>query len=466
MNETEDIERQLADNTKDNSNNLSSVKPAISNNDIPATQVKDGQSGKSSKAKALSWIPSLYLTEGMPYVIINTLTLVFYKQMGFNNSDAAFYTSWLNLPWVIKPFWSPFVDMFKTKRWWILFMQLFLGAGLASIGWLGLQGIDHFFSISLVLFWLLAFSSATHDIAADGFYILELDSHQQSFFAGIRNTFYRISTIFSQGILLFVVGKLANHLGDVRTAWSITFGITGVLLFILFFYHSIFLPKPAEDKHTSTENFFKSFSRTFYKFMTKKNIGMALAFILLFRLGEAQLGRITPLFMMDSTEKGGLGLSVEQIGIIYGTFGITALTIGGILGGWMAAKDGLKKWLFIMALTMNLPNIVYVYMSFALPSNLYLITLLVCIEQFGYGFGFTGFMLYLLYFSRGQYKTTYYAFCTGFMALGMLIPGLFAGHIQTQIGYFHFFIWVCICTIPGFIIVSKLPFDAKFGKKE
>lgn len=423
---------------------------------------------QEANKKPYTWVPTLYFTEGLPYVIITALAVVFYKKLGFNNTDAAYFTSWLYLPWVIKPFWSPFVDMFKTKRWWTLAMQLLMGAGFASIGLLLMQGVDHFVSISMIIFWLIAFSSATHDIAADGFYILSLSSHDQSFYVGIRNTFYRISIIIGQGALLFLAGLLEEKFCDIPMAWSTTLLIAGALICFMRIYHGFTLPKPASDvsAHHHDNDIAKAFFRTFYKFITKKGFALALAFILLFRLGEAQLSKMSSLFMLDSLEAGGLGLSTKDIGIIYGTFGVIALTLGGILGGYVVSKDGLKKWFHTMVISMNVPNLVYVFMANLQPESHVLITCLVCIEQFGYGFGFTAFTLYLIYFSRGQYKTTFYAICTGFMALGMMLPGFVAGWIQEHIGYSNFFIWVCICTIPGFIIARFLPFDENFGKKE
>lgn len=421
---------------------------------------------ETTKWKVFSWVPSLYFAEGIPYTIITVLTVIFYKKMGFTNADAAFYTSWLYLPWVIKPFWSPFVDVFQTKRWWILAMQLFMGAGFAGIGLMLSNDVPHFFALSLVLFWLIAFSSATHDIAADGFYIISLNSHDQSFFVGIRNTFYRIGIIVGQGALLFLAGWLEKETQSITMAWSLTFYITGGLILALWLYHSLNLPTQAQvPDNTRGSNFLRTFARTIIKFFTKKNLALALSFILVFRLGEAQLGKISSLFMLDTVENGGLGLSTQQIGVVYGTFGIVALTLGGLLGGFLVSANGLKRWFFIMALSMNVPNLVYVLMAFYQPANIYLITTLVCIEQFGYGFGFTAFALYMIYFSKGQYKTTFYAICTGFMALGMMLPGLVAGSIQQALGYYGFFIWVCVCTIPGFIIAHHLPFDENFGKK-
>ncbi|MCR5570209.1 MAG: MFS transporter [Paludibacteraceae bacterium] len=418
--------------------------------------------------KAYKWVPSLYFIEGLPNVIVTVLAVAFYNKMGFSNTEVAFFTSWLYLPWVIKPFWSPIVDSFKTKRWWVLGMQFMMGAGFAGIGLLLMQGTSHFFAFSMVLFWLIAFSSATHDIAADGLYILSLTSHEQSFYVGIRNTCYRFSIIAGQGGLLFLAGWLEKKTGNIPMAWSCTFMIIGGAICLFRLYHGIALPKPPCDVERSLCNnhITVAFYRTFYKFITKKGFGLALAFILLFRLGEAQLAKMSYLFLNDSVANGGLGINTKDIGIIYGVFGVSALTVGGLLGGYLVSKDGMKRWFYPMVIGMNVPNLVYVLMAILQPSNYIFITFLLCIEQFGYGFGFTAFTLYLIYFSRGQYKTTFYAISTGFMALGMMLPGLVAGWIQEHIGYSNFFIWVCICTIPGFIIARFLPFDKNFGKKE
>ncbi len=440
-------------------------------NDMNEGEVKVSEAyncATETTPKAYSWVPSLYFAEGLPFVIVTMLAIAFYNKMGFNNTEVAFFTSWLYLPWVIKPFWSPFVDLIKTKRWWVLSTQMLMGAGFAGIGLLLMQGANHFFAISMIVFWLIAFSSATHDIAADGLYILALNSHQQSFYVGIRNTFYRFSTIVGQGGLLYLAGLLEEKTGDIPMAWSCTFFIIGGLIFMLRLYHGITLPKPASDISPLLNNIHivHTFYRTFYKFITKKGFGLALSFILLFRLGEAQLSKMSYLFLNDSVANGGLGIETKDIGIIYGVFGILALTIGGLLGGYLISRDGMKKWFFPMVVFMNVPNLVYVLMAYWQPDNYILITLLLCIEQLGYGLGFAAFTLYLIYFSRGQYKTTFYAISTGFMALGMMLPGFVAGWIQEHIGYTNFFVWVCICTIPGFIIAHRLPFDENFGKKE
>jgi len=602
-----------------------------------------------------SWVPTLYFAQGIPYVIVMTVSVIMYKRLGISNADIALYTSWLYLPWVIKPLWSPVVDLLKTKRWWIVVMQALVGAGLAGVAFT--IPVPNFFQYTLAFFWLLAFSSATHDIAADGFYMLALDEHKQAYFIGIRSTFYRVAMITGQGLLIilagffetytgldpvefnvharpdlpakieipqfeesvesdemafvltndeihiptqkvspeiidsikqwavnqnlkngFVIpeakkeqkaetGWFATHIseplkeklraafgrdevvetslrpgniglvgvrltrppeedeevalntgisrgdesikliegerivvdkfnwqktawiviqldpkleeysrawyegrsGNIPLAWSITFFILAGLFFVFFVYHRFILPRPDSDKAVTQgegENMFTEFFATFKSFFLKENIGPALAFLLLFRLGESQIVKLASPFMLDAREIGGLGLTTGDVGLIYGTIGILALTLGGILGGLVASKQGLKYWIWPMAFAMNIPNVVFVYLSYATPQSMWLISGSVALEQFGYGFGFTAYMLYMIYFAAGSHKTAHYAICTGLMALGMMIPGMISGWIQEIVGYQNFFIWVVICTIPGFIIIKFLKIDPTFGIKK
>lgn len=407
-----------------------------------------------------SWIPTLYFAEGLPYVLVMTVSVIMYKNLGISNAEIAFYTSWLYLPWVIKPFWSPFVDLLKTKRWWITSMQLLIGAGLAGIAFF--LPTTFFFQATLAVFWLMAFSSATHDIAADGFYMLALNESEQSLFVGIRNIFYRIATITGQGLLIVLAGMLEKWTGNIPYAWSLVFFVCAGLFIAIGLYHSYQLPKPTTDKGASLG----SLGNLFKTFFQKKGIVLSLAFILLYRLGEAQLAKLASPFLLDKPEMGGLNLSTEQVGIIYGTIGVIALLIGGIVGGIVASKHGLKKWLWYMVAAMNVPNLVYVYLAFVQPENFWIISSCVAIEQLGYGFGFTAFMLYLIYVAQGPYQTAHYAICTGFMALGMMLPGMIAGWLQEMMGYDWFFIWVCLCTILGIILASFLPIPEDFGKKK
>ena len=407
-----------------------------------------------------SWIPTLYFAEGLPYVLVMTVSVIMYKNLGISNTEIAFYTSWLYLPWVIKPFWSPFVDLLKTKRWWITTMQLLIGAGLAGIAFF--LPTTFFFQATLAVFWLMAFSSATHDIAADGFYMLALNESEQSLFVGIRNIFYRIATITGQGLLIVLAGMLEKWTGNIPYAWSLVFFVCAGLFIAIGLYHTYQLPKPTTDKGASLG----SLGNLFKTFFQKKGIVLSLAFILLYRLGEAQLAKLASPFLLDKPEMGGLNLSTEQVGIIYGTIGVIALLVGGIVGGIVASKHGLKKWLWYMVAAMNVPNLVYVYLAFVQPENFWVISSCVAIEQLGYGFGFTAFMLYLIYVAQGPYQTAHYAICTGFMALGMMLPGMIAGWLQEMMGYDWFFVWVCLCTLPGIILAGFLPIPKDFGKKK
>lgn len=412
------------------------------------------------------WIPSLYFAEGLPYVVAMTVSVIMFKRLGISNTDIALYTSWLYLPWVIKPLWSPIVDILKTKRFWIVWMQLLVGGALAGVA-LTLPGSD-FFRWTLAFLWLLAFSSATHDIAADGFYMLGLSKYDQAFFVGIRNTFYRFAMLSGQGLLVVLAGFLEERSGNIAGSWSMTFFVLTALFAAFFIYHLVVLPYPAEDYErsaSSVKDVVKAFLDTFASFFRKPQAGIAIAFMLLFRLGESQLVKLASPFLLDPREVGGLALSTTDIGFVYGTAGVVALTLGGILGGIAVAQQGLKKWLWPLALSLNLPNLAYVAMAFFQPESLWWISAGIVIEQFGYGFGFTAYMLYMIYFADGPNKTAHYAICTGFMALGMMLPGMVSGWIQDQLGYQWFFIWVMICTLPGFALLPFMKIDPTFGTR-
>lgn len=613
-------------------------------------------------ANPWSWIPTLYFAEGIPYIAVMTISVIMYKRLGISNADIALYTSWLYLPWVIKPFWSPFVDILKTKRWWILTMQLLIGAGLAGVAFF--IPVPFFFRATLAVFWLVAFSSATHDIAADGFYMLALDSHKQAMYVGIRSTFYRIASIMGQGVLIIVAGFLESHTGleplqlevkalpghhsalqmepaapgaaapsggetfftaypekvllgtgtisgdsaslikafaleqnrlngfvkpaptpaldlknqetswwtghishplgswirrhfgerrevtqeaaitgnttlvqirmnqppapgashilvmhavkgdksialvgddrlvftadnwdqpawvvlqadpklqeestatfrgtsgNIPLAWSITFFIMAGLFIAFFLYHRFALPRPAGDKpsaQATATNIVREFATAFSTFFRKKQVAAGIFFMLTYRFAEAQLLKLVTPFLLDHKEVGGLGLTTGEVGLVYGTIGILSLTIGGIVGGIAAARGGLRKWLWPMALSMILTCITFLYLAYAQPESLLIINICVGLEQFGYGFGFTAYMLYMIYYAEGEFKTSHYAICTAFMALGMMIPGMFAGWLQEQLGYRHFFLWVMICSAIPLIATSLLKINPQFGKKQ
>ncbi|HCK98757.1 MAG TPA: MFS transporter [Candidatus Marinimicrobia bacterium] len=616
---------------------------------------KSEQTKKMKNRSGWWWVPSLYFAEGIPYVVVMTVSVIMYKNLGISNAKIALYTSWLYLPWVIKPLWSPLVDILRTKRFWIITMQLIVGAGLGGVA-LSIPAPD-FFKFTLIFLWLLAFSSATHDIAADGFYMLGLNQHEQAYFVGIRSTFYRFAMIFGQGILIMLAGFIESHTGlqkldiqvysqpdamvqefkmnsvdgypaldgelrlinepeilyidttpkanseidsllklvkewnisrgqvyedpglrrvktswftkqlsdplkhtlkahfgekpiptqqivgnvgfvylrlsqkpttdkdiivnfgrskgdksislidgtrfvfnqnnwnkpvvaviqldqklrsrtnavfsaksgNTKLAWSITFFIIMALFIVFFIYHKLMLPHPIADiSHNNVQagQIFSEFFKTFAAFFKKEKIGISIAFLLLFRLGESQLVKLASPFLLDSQEMGGIGLTTGQIGLVYGTVGILFLTLGGILGGIAASRYGLKKWIFWMAVAINVPDVVYIYMSQVQPDNFLIINICVAFEQFGYGFGFTAYMLYMIIVAEGDHKTAHYAICTAFMALGMMIPGMLSGWIQEIIGYQNFFVWVIIATIPGFLLIRFLPIPKDFGIKK
>jgi len=397
-----------------------------------------------------------------------------FKNMGMPNGMLALYTSLLYLPWGIKPLWSPFVDIIRSKRWWILTMQALMSVAMLLLPFLLPQGTGDaivstpLFFASLSLFWVTAFASATHDIAADGFYMLGLDPGTQAAYVGIRSTFYRISSIFGQGVLVALAGVLETRTGDVHYAWKLTLMISAVLFSVITLYHTWSLPRPVSDRMASSvgvRDIFREFIRTFITFFSKKNVLVAMLFMLLYRLPEAFLVKMMNPFLLDSLSDGGLGLSTESVGIIYGTIGVVALTVGGILGGVAASRWGLKKSLWPMAMALTLPCLSFVFLAAFQPDSLWIISSCVALDQFGYGFGFTAYMLYLMYFSEGEFKTAHYSLCTAFMAMSMMIPGMIAGYVQEAMGYTRFFGFVMICCIVTALVTFLLKVDPEYGKK-
>ena len=421
---------------------------------------------QSIRSNPWGWVPSLYFAEGLPYIIVITLSVVMYKQLGLGNAEVAYYTGWFYLPWVIKPLWSPFVDLLKTKRWWIVTMQLVMGAGMAGIAFtLPLAG---YLQWTLAIFWLMAFSSATHDVAADGFYMMALDEGEQAFFVGIRSTFYRLATLAGQGGLLFVVDWLLElYKGDTEQAWVQAFYWMAALFIAVGAYHTWILPRPTKDEQhdIKSRDLLREFVRTIVSFFQKEGVVPALLFMLLFRFPEAQLGKMSIPFLMDPLEEGGLGLSLKAIGVIQGTLGPVGLTLGGILGGICVSRGGLKRWLWPMVWAISLPDIVYVYLAYTQPDNLAIISSCLFVEQFGYGFGFTAYMLFLIYYARGSHETAHYAIATAFMATGMMLPGMLSGVMQEWMGYRGFFLWIMACCAVTFIVSAFLKIDKDFGKK-
>lgn len=430
-----------------------------------------------------AWVPTLYFAQGIPYFIVNNISVLMFAKMGVPNGEMALFTSLLYLPWTIKPFWSPFIDIIKTKRWWIISMQILMSIAFILLT-LSIPKPDEatiaagttpisMFTITLVLFIITAFASATHDIAADGFYMLALRQSDQDAFVGIRSTFYRLASIFGQGVLVAIAGAIELRYKDIPLSWTITMLVTAVMFSLVTFYHLFAIPKPTSDKSVltpgtaSAKAIFQEFGRTFATYFTKPGVWLAIAFMLLYRLPEAFLIKMCMPFLVASKEAGGLELSTAEVGIVYGTIGVIFLTVGGILGGLFASRIGLKKSIWWMAGCMTLPCLTFVYLAIGQPDNLFAISTAIAIEQFGYGFGFTAYMLYMMYFSEGEFKTSHYAICTAFMALSMMIPGMFAGYLQEAVGYVNFF-WIVILCCAATIVVTVFAdrkIDPTYGKK-
>ena len=414
-----------------------------------------------------AWIPSLYFAQGLPYVVVMSLSVVLYKNLGISNTDIALYTSWLYLPWVLKPLWSPLAELFGTKRSWIAVLQFFVGAALAGVA-LTIP-TDKFFQLSLAVLWLMAFASASHDIAADGFYMLALPQHQQAAFVGVRSTFYRLANITGQGALVYLAGELTERTGSAVTAWSGVFwGLAGLFV-LLAALHAFVLPRPAADVpgpgRAAARGLVADFFAVFASFFRKPGILVILGFLLLYRFPEAQLLKLASPFLLDPVAQGGLGLSTKEVGIAYGTVGLIALTLGGLCGGWVISRIGLKKALWPLVAAMHVPNVAFLLLAMTHPTSLAVISAALAVEQFGYGLGFTAYLMYMIHVADGPQKTAHYAICTGFMALGMMIPGMWSGWLQDQIGYVPFFVWVLVATLPSVVMAALIKIPADFGKK-
>ncbi len=425
------------------------------------------------------WVPTLYFTEGIPYFLVNSISVMLFAKMGVPNDQLAFFTTLLYFPWFLKGLWSPFVDILRTKRWWIIAMQALLTALCIlltiSLPHPAAETIAEkattvgTFRWTLVLFIIAAFASATHDIAADGFYMLAHDEKSQAAFIGLRSTFYRIAAVFSQGVIVYIAGYLENKTGDIPLSWQLTLGVVSIILLTVTLYHTFLLPKPAEDQPRMMANgerakgreVWRELADSFATFFTKPGVGLAIAFMLLYRLSEGFLVKLCQPFLVDSRATmlrngqifgGGLELSTDTVGLLYGTIGVAFLLLGGILGGIYISKHGLKRSLWLMAAALTLPSFVYCYLSMAQPESLWIIGSAVSFENFGYGFGFTAYMMYMMHFSEGKYKTSHYAICTAFMALSMMIPGFIAGALEMAVGYSAFF-WIAnACSITTFVI--------------
>ena len=437
-----------------------------------------------------AWVPTLYFFEGLPYFIVNTISILIFKDLGMSNGRVALLTSLIGLPWMIKPLWSPFVDIFRSKRWWILVTQILMAATVLLLGFT--LPLHEPFTLTLILFVITGFASATHDISADGFYMIGLDRQQQSVFVGIRNTFYRVAMVFGQGVLVVIAGLLQKSstgislaqfgtipqnildflqqksTASASLAWSLTLIIASLILTVLSLYHLMMIPRTNADENRQVKGarqVLSEFGGAFVSFFTKPGIWLAMAFMLLYRLPEAFSVKMLYPFFSDAAELGGLGLDKETFGLIYGTAGVIALLAGGILGGIAISRKGLKRCLMPMALSLALPCVVYLILALIQTHNVLVIGSLVVLDQFGYGFGFTAYTVYMMRFAEGPLKTSHYAICTGFMALSMLLPGLVAGYLQEWLGYVGFFIMVMVCCVAtiGITFLAARPIESDYG---
>ena len=432
---------------------------------MDATRAAAPPSSGATPGNPWAWIPTLYFAQGLPYVVVMTLSVILYKNLGVSNTEIALYTSWLYLPWVIKPLWSPLVELLGTKRGWVVVMQFFVGAALAMVA-LTLPA-PKFFQMTLAVFWLMAFASASHDIAADGFYMLALERHQQAAFVGVRSTFYRLANIGGQGGLVYLAGELQERTGSVVQAWVAVFWLLAASFAVLALLHARTLPRPATDRPAARHGSpVAEFVGVFAAFFRKPGILVILGFLLLYRFPEAQLLKLASPFLLDPPDAGGLGLSTKEVGIAYGTVGLTALTVGGLAGGWVISRIGLKRALWPLVLAMHVPNVIFVALAMAQPGNLWLVSAGLAVEQFGYGLGFTAYLVYMILVAEGPHKTAHYAICTGFMALGMMLPGMWSGWLQDQLGYLHFFLWVLVATVPSLVMTALIRVPEDFGRKQ
>ena len=404
-----------------------------------------------------TWVPTLYFSEGLPFVATATVSVLMYKSLGLSDSDIAFFTTLVMWPWTMKPLWSPLLEMFKTKKHFVVITE-FIGG--VAFGLLALSlPLDGFLQYSLAMFVIIAFNSATHDIAADGVYINTLTPKLQAQFIGWQGAFYNVAKVLSQGALVYLAGKLELSLG-VTEAWMIVMGLFGVILVIMALYHLKMLPTGGSSTSVdSVSEAFGTFREVVRSFFQKKYVLWGLAFIILFRSAEGQLTKIVPLFMRATLEEGGLGLLTADIGIAYGIFGAAAFVVGSFLGGYFVARRGLKSSIFILCIIFNVPDVVYVYLAFTVPENFAIICAAISLEWFGYGFGFVGVILFMMQqIAPGKYKMAHYAFATAVMNLGFMLPSMVSGYVSDYLGYKNFFLWVLVATIPSFLAAWFVPF--------
>ena len=420
---------------------------------------------KSKKGlNPLLWIPTVYFAMGLPFWAVNATSGIMFKNMGISDTDIAFWTTIIILPWTLKPLWSPILEIYKTRKFFVLTTQLFTGICFALIA-LALP-LSNYFTYSIALLGLIALSGSTHDIATDGVYINELSSEQQSRWIGWQGAFFNVAKVVSLSVFVFIAGALEESMGLTK-AWMVVMGTYAVVMISLAMYHSRFLP--AGKKSTSQKTVKDAMNTTVEvlgSFFTKKNIIWSIAFIVLYRFAEGFAMKISPLFLVAERVNGGLGLSNQEVSLVMG-FGAGAFILGSILGGNFIAKFGLRKVLLTLAFIFNIPFVVYTILAFYQPENIYFIIAGVTVEYFGYGFGFVGLILFMMQqVAPGKYKMAHYAFASGIMNLGLMIPSMMSGAVSDWLGYKWFFVWVLVATIPAILAAKFVPFSYPDNKEE
>jgi PAT family beta-lactamase induction signal transducer AmpG len=421
----------------------------------------------------LLWVPTSYFTMALAYMTLTSVSAIMFKNLGLDNGTAAEYASYLILAYTIKPLFAPFVEMYKTKKFFVLCAQMVVGLGFVGVALA--MSLPNYMFILMTLFFILSFVGATQDIASDGVYVTSLDSKAQSLYCGVQSLSWNIGPIVAMGGLVYLSGKLhteyfhhdATVFGpDWIDSWRIIFFIVAAVTILMAFWHMRVMPEGARAENTpkSAKAAMHILWDSFVTLLQKKDIWMMLAFAFLFRLSIGFLEKIGPFFMVDPVEKGGLGLTNEMFGIVFGTYGLAAVVLGSLLGGIFVARRGLKSTLFLLCCAINIPNVTFLVMSIYQPTDLAIITAGVAIEKFFFGFGSVGFMIYLMQqLAPGKYTTTHYAFGTGLMGLCMMVTGAMSGHLQEYMGYINYFIFVMVATIPSFIVCWLAPFHIKDG---
>ncbi|RZK60781.1 MAG: MFS transporter [Pedobacter sp.] len=394
---------------------------------------------------------------GLPFVALAASSAIMYKNLGVSDSKIAFWTSLVMLPWTLKPLWGPFLEMYKTRKFFVYATQIFTGLLFGLVG-LSLQ-LDHFFSISIAIMAIIALSASTHDIAADGVYLNELNAKTQAKFVGWQGAFYNIAKVFSGGVLVYLAGELEKQMG-LATAWMIVMFAYGAIMLLLGLYSMKMLPEGEKSQTVgSAKESLNTLKDVIVTFFQKKNIWFSLAFIVFYRFAEGQAIKITPLFFKADRAEGGLGLTTSQIGVLYGIFGSIAFVLGSIAAGYFVSNKGLtKRTLLVLCAFFNIPFLAYAFLAVTLPTSQLVIGAAVAIEYFGYGFGFVGLILFMMQnIAPGKYKMAHYAFGSGLMNLGFMIPSMVSGVVSDYLGYKDFFIWVMIATIPAFLVTWLVP---------